>query len=254
MKFLLFIPLFLSIVKPINLYAQKDKFLSVSYIKEHDQLLDTSKVKAYKKMIGKMNELVINYSKHISYELLIHNDQSIFYTKPLNLDASNQLGPLKELASSIGGVGGKFYVNKKDSVFLHEEHFLNEIFLLKMELKKWKVTDEFKLINNYRCYKAITEDTVFTLDGSQKSKVIAWFSPELPSFFGPANYYGLPGLILELKKDNMKLRAIKIQFSKAQKKRIKPLNKGIRITKEKLRELAKQRAMEMFPSAFKKKH
>ncbi|HMW37882.1 MAG: GLPGLI family protein [Saprospiraceae bacterium] len=60
---------------------------------------------------------------------------------------------------------------------------------------KWKILNEIKEVAGYVCMKAETMDTVRNL------KITAWFTHEIPISLGPENYYGLPGLILELSKN-----------------------------------------------------
>jgi len=64
----------------------------------------------------------------------------------------------------------------------------------------WKITDEEKEINGYKVRKAVT-DSYFLLDDPLDDfygKAIAWFTTDIPIPVGPARYYGLPGLIVEL--------------------------------------------------------
>jgi len=64
----------------------------------------------------------------------------------------------------------------------------------------WKITDEEKEINGYKVRKAVT-DSYYLLDDpldEHYRKAIAWFTTEIPIPVGPARYYGLPGLIVEL--------------------------------------------------------
>lgn len=73
--------------------------------------------------------------------------------------------------------------------------------LLKKEnaIYNWQITTESKKINNYLCYKAFLEEPYVNRKGEMKiNTTIAWFAPSLPFSFGPKNYYGLPGLIIEL--------------------------------------------------------
>jgi GLPGLI family protein len=237
MKFL-FLFIFLGLAGiPENIFAQKDKLLSITYVKDFHFKIDTNKVKSHKKEIEKLNSLLTEYSKEVSYQLLINNNHSLFSQNKPKMDKSDY--GFKELAGSIGNTNGRFYVNKKNAVYLHENHF----------------GDEFKFIDNFKCYKATSEDTVTNAKGKVFTfKVTAWFCPELPSLFGPAGYFGLPGLILELDNSKMTLRATKVLFSKAHKKNIKPLKKGVKLTKKEYDKFVKEKAKEMFPNYFKKKN
>lgn len=90
------------------------------------------------------------------------------------------------------------------TVFRSVERFGLGPFLLVSTLENgaytaWVITDETKEISGYLCVKAIRMDIdIDAKNDNRKSPVIAWFTPELPFSFGPQNYGGLPGLILEL--------------------------------------------------------
>lgn len=67
------------------------------------------------------------------------------------------------------------------------------------EIYNWKITTETKNIDSYLCYKASCFKSLIGRDGKEKSiQITAWFAPSLPYSFGPKDYNGLPGLILEL--------------------------------------------------------
>lgn len=52
------------------------------------------------------------------------------------------------------------------------------------------------------CYKAIYSYEYIARGNQIKTKTItAWFAPSLPFSYGPIEFHGLPGLILELNKD-----------------------------------------------------
>jgi len=61
---------------------------------------------------------------------------------------------------------------------------------------KWKILNELREIEGYICMKAETTDTI-------KNQIIhAWFTDQIPHNGGPEGYSGLPGLILEIDKNN----------------------------------------------------
>ena len=248
-KILSYILLVTFISNSKNVFSQKDVFLNITYVKEYRSKLDTSITKSFKNEIGALNSLLTKYSKEISYQLTIANEHSLFSINEFKMDNPNF--NFKEVAGSIGGTGGKFYVNKKEGMYLNQFHFMGDDFLIKIEAKKWKITNEFKFISDFKCYKATSEDTVTNNIGVFKSKVIAWFCPDLPSFFGPAGYFGLPGLILELDNSKMKLRATKIDFSKTKNAAIKPLKKGNKLTEKEFNDLTEKKARALFPKSFK---
>ena len=91
-----------------------------------------------------------------------------------------------------------------DNVLVHNKTKLN-----------WKIENESKKIDDYICYKATLVEKYKNRMNEEKHKtIVAWFCPEIPYSFGPNEYYGLPGLILELEKDENKYVAKKITLSK----------------------------------------
>lgn len=61
---------------------------------------------------------------------------------------------------------------------------------------KWKILNEIKEVAGYVCMKAETIDTI------KNQKIIAWYTSEIPVSLGPESYGGLPGLILEIDKND----------------------------------------------------
>ena len=55
----------------------------------------------------------------------------------------------------------------------------------------------------------------------------AWFAPSLPYSFGPKNYYGLPGLILELTEGSTTYIVTKIELSNKNISVVQPRGKTI---------------------------
>lgn len=98
---------------------------------------------------------------------------------------------------------------------------------------KWKITDETKIINGYKVKKAITGS--IELDKSSDyyyGNVVAWFCPDLPIPSGPARYYGLPGLILELTYESFPDKYVMKRIDFENTDEVKSINKGISIKKE----------------------
>lgn len=77
----------------------------------------------------------------------------------------------------------------------------------------WHLIDETKKIGDNRCQKAIYSKIVESssffsgMEEMEKVKdtinVVAWFAPQIPVSHGPADFWGLPGLILELQNHGM---------------------------------------------------
>lgn len=77
----------------------------------------------------------------------------------------------------------------------------------------WIITSESKDIDNYKCYKATYSYEVTNANKKVITRSItAWFSPSLPYAYGPKNFGGLPGLILELTYVNITFLATSIEL------------------------------------------
>lgn len=55
----------------------------------------------------------------------------------------------------------------------------------------WIFWDDMKLVLGYKCKPALTIN-------EKNDSTLVWFTPEIPEPYGPAGFYGLPGLILEV--------------------------------------------------------
>lgn len=71
---------------------------------------------------------------------------------------------------------------------ISKTHYLVEDNFPKME---WKLSPEKKIIQHLICYKATTS--------FRGRNWTAWYAPEIPIMYGPWKFYGLPGLIVEIK-------------------------------------------------------
>ncbi|HJY12372.1 MAG TPA: GLPGLI family protein, partial [Flavobacterium sp.] len=80
-------------------------------------------------------------------------------------------------------------------------YYINNGMLVKQNVKDkdWSISTESKKIGDYLCYKAVYLKSYMNSKGKNITiPITAWFAPELPYRYGPKEYYGLPGLILEL--------------------------------------------------------
>lgn len=173
--------------------------------------------------------------------------------------------------------GGPQYKNVKDQQLLQEQEFFGKQFLVKDELKKldWKMGTETKQIGQYMCFKATATKTVDEFDwrsmrrrnnnndtakaaDSTKTtnpldeievpktiEVVAWYTPQIPVNQGPGEYWGLPGLILEVNADRTTILCTKIVLNPADKEDIKKPSKGKEITQEEYNKTVKEKTEEM---------
>ena len=158
------------------------------------------------------------------------------------LEAPGGQGGFGKWGSSFSA--GLQYKNIKSQQFLQDQEFFGKQFLISDSLVKldWKLGTETKLIGQYICMKATAIKPVDEFDWRsmrKKSKpkdakkdeekkdsttttitedieipkeieVTAWYTPQIPVSQGPGDFWGLPGLILEVNTDKTTILCSKI--------------------------------------------
>ncbi|WP_264526183.1 GLPGLI family protein [Flavobacterium sp. N502536] len=206
-----------------------------------------------KKMLEKT--FILNFDKSAS-----------IYKEEEKLDApGQQAGGMRVMVNSFMGGGGTFYKDVKSKTYTVDKEFMGKEFLVIDSLPKlnWKMEAETKQIGGYTCYKATAikepsktdfrnlrpkekedkkpeakKDDVGKTSGETKTNfadnfempkeiiITAWYSPEIPVNQGPENYWGLPGLILEVNDGRTTILCSKIVLNAKDKAEIKPSKKG----------------------------
>lgn len=176
-----------------------------------------------------------------------------------------QGGGMRIMMNSFMGGGGTFYKDVKSKSYTVDKEFMGKEFLVVDSLPKlkWKMESETKQIGGYTCYKATAvkeasktdfrnfrpknnndkkaedkkEDAKKTAsetktnfeDNFEMPKevlITAWYTPEIPVNQGPENYWGLPGLILEVNDGRTTILCSKIVLNAKEKTVIKAPAKG----------------------------
>ena len=97
-----------------------------------------------------------------------------------------------------------FFVDNQKNISLHQVDIFGQLFVIDKDSFRyeWNLSKEKKKILGYTCLKAI--GTIKEYNPMTKQTlthtVTAWYSPKFPGLFGPAEYFGLPGLVLEASK------------------------------------------------------
>ena len=170
-----------------------------------------------------------DYANSQKFELTFNKKKSSFkHIQQLstNTDFDNKMENIAKAAFTSYDI----YINYeiKSEIYIQNDGVLVEN---KYNEAKWEITTESKVISNYLCYKAILKiPLVNRYKENIIQEIVAWFAPSLPYSYGPKNFYGLPGLILELTENKTTFLAAKILLSD------KELNidfpKGKTVTKE----------------------
>ena len=174
--------------------------------------------------------------------------------------------PTSSMQIVVAGSGASniLYKNIKEERFANKRDMMGKLFLVKDNLEKldWKLEDETKKIGNYTCYKATAkrmgqriqnmristndeEEEEVTEPEEEEITITAWYTPEIPVSNGPENYWGLPGLILEINDGDQSILCTKIVLNPKKKVNISEPKKGKVVTEEKYEQIVEKKMKEM---------
>ncbi|WP_396179182.1 GLPGLI family protein [Flavobacterium sp.] len=176
-----------------------------------------------------MVKSLIEMAKTQKYELKFNSNFSSFMQVE-SLDNGQYDENLLRSAKSVYATLDSYFIDgtKKELITKTDDNILVKSDAI---ASGWKISTETKMIDTYLCYKATYTSEFVARNNKIKTKTItAWFAPSLPFPYGPIEFHGLPGLILELNKDYTTYLAKKIVFVNQELKTDFP--KGKTITKD----------------------
>jgi GLPGLI family protein len=235
-------------------YYSKNLFKEINSIGDNSKEKDPEMQKMLEEALKNASEkqYTLSFNKH---ECIYEENQTLEKPKPKN-DAMM-------VRVSFSGAGKKYLNLKTKTEIIEDEIFETEFLIINPLLQtNWQLIDETKKIGEYTCYKAqvvipVSEkelqnykdflkqnekkQTLFQIKEPKPKTVIAWYAPEIPVSFGPNNYFGLPGLILEIKEDEMIIMCTKVQFGNTNKGTIKVPQNGKKVTQKEFDEIQKEK-------------
>jgi GLPGLI family protein len=222
-----------------------------------------ARIQGNKDMTPDMQKMIEDRMKSMfekTYQLFFSRTTSV-YKEEEKLEAAGQNQGFRMMSNMMGS-GGSFYKNTKDKTYTVDKEFMGKEFLIQDSLPNlaWKLESETKQIGGYNCFKATAireasktdfrnfrmkkkedekkEETGKTnlmdeLDLPKEITITAWYTPEIPISQGPENYWGLPGLILEVNDGKTTILCSKVVLNLKDKIEIKAPTKGEEITQKK---------------------
>lgn len=152
--------------------------------------------------------------------------KSVFY-----VDNTMESGRKRKMNITKVKIGkGIFFIDNTKSEIVNQKNSFDKDFEVIYPNNKWNVTQETKKIGKYICYKATTEIKREGRWGKKSIPVTAWFTTDLPYRFGPKQYSGLPGMILELTEGDLTFYAQKIKLNQIGLKLKEKNQKGNKVT------------------------
>ena len=162
-----------------------------------------------------------------------------------------------QIVIQTGNENRLLYKNIGEQSFIEEEDLMGKPFLVQDSLRAydWELTGNTKKIGEYEVqeakYSRIVDSKRFSMgmEEMEVSKdtinVTAWFAPQIPVSHGPADFWGLPGLILELQNEGMTYIAERIVLNPSEPVEIEVPKKGEKIGREAYRALADEKMKDM---------
>ena len=178
-----------------------------------------------------------------SIHVLYFNSEQSFYTE----DSSKKEAQSEHLKTAIykanyykvpKPVIKQTHYNLTQKKRMDQVEFMTRSFLVTSDAstQSWKLTPKRKKVLDYVCMGAelkVGEETI-----------IAWFSPEIPISTGPGAYYGLPGVILGLEKnEEVFLLATSVELNVSEAFPSLP-NKGQKLSNEKFDAIVQEKWVE----------
>lgn len=88
-------------------------------------------------------------------------------------------------------------------------------------------------------------DPLSEVETPKTVEVVAWYTPQIPINQGPDDYWGLPGLILEVSADRTTILCTKIVMNPEEKEEIEKPEKGDEVTQAEYNEIITKKMQEM---------
>lgn len=201
---------FLLLVLISSLYLNAQTSGYVKYESEIvSQVIDTSKIKNdnVKQMMLQTVQKMKKDMPSASYELKFSSKKSIFkMKKKMSVDNAIDFDNI----AGFSDADGEFYTDLGKELSLRKIKAWNNEYIIRSNFSKWNIMDGKSKIFGFQCLKATTQKQ---LDNGDIIEVVAWFAKDIPFNFGPKDYAGLPGLILEIEERGIRFYAIEIDLN-----------------------------------------
>lgn len=131
------------------------------------------------------------------------------------------------------------YTDLQKNTMTEQRNIFGRPFRIEHELDggEWKLTNEQRDILGYTCMKAVR--------GPDTLQTVAWFTPQIPVSAGPATYGQLPGIVLEVQRDNITITAKEVLAELTEPELMVPPTKGKKVSEEEFDRIQEEKLKEM---------
>ena len=188
--------------------------------------------------IREQMKLINKSANELSFRLEFNSNKSRFLGDK-QISKPNDGLNLK-MAEIVTNYNDIIFYDKSLKEITKKTEFAGQKFLVitNTKMNDWHLSKETIKINKYTCYKAIKKEIIEGRWGSKTIDIVAWYTPEIPVNYGPDGYLGLPGLILQLERNNIITYLTKISFGSNLE--IEKPKKGKKVTKEEFDKIVKE--------------
>lgn len=246
--------------------------LIMLFVTNHIQAQDFQGIATYKshrKLDLKIDEEKVNSEMQKSIQEQLKKQFQQEYTLEFNRNESiyKRVEKLdRPSAPSSSGITIKIsqgsdilYKNIQENRYSNKTEISGKIFLIKdtLQSKKWQLVNETKYIGEYACFKAFFEEEYTTKtitdegkfeDVTKQRTITVWYTPQIPISSGPEDYFGLPGLILEINDGEMTLICSKIILNPKESFTIAEPDKGKEVSQKEFDDIQEKKNKEMMES------
>lgn len=202
--------------------------------------------------------------------ILTFDRTSSFYVEDEQLEAPSASGGRGGgFFRMMSSDAGKHYKNIMDVNYTKQVEMFGKLFLIKDDLEKleWQMGSETKKIGNYTCYMATVTKQIDTstsggfrrmfrgrrgngentekIEVPSERTITAWYTLDIPISQGPGEYWGLPGLILEVNDDRTTLICTKIVMNAQDRITVEPPKKGKEVSQKEYDGIRAEKIKEM---------
>lgn len=243
-------------------FQGKATYFSKYIYKSEKKLTDEVDKIREDKELDEAFKIAMKKSSEKTFTLLFNKHEAVYEENEELEKPSAPSGGFSVSISMTGG--GKKYMNTKEKISLEEDEVFEKEFLIEEPLVQpdWKLINESKKIGEYSCFKAelivpVTDvqkqnyqdflkreekkPALFKMEEPKDKVITAWYTPEIPMSFGPDNYWGLPGLILEINEENMIILCSKVVLNTKSKLNVKRPKKGDKVSQKEFDAIQKKK-------------
>lgn len=204
------------------------------------------------------NQMIAQLKKQFQREYTLNfNSTESVYSEVAKLDAPAPAASTGGINIVVAGNTDVLYRNVAKNIMVRESEIMGKPFLIKdaLEPLEWKLEKETKTIGQYTCMKATFTEEVTDVMYSSESDTIsevkklrtttAWYTLDIPVNHGPSEFWGLPGLVLEINDGEQSILCSKIVLNPEKAIKITAPKTGKVVSREEFEAIQEKKMKEM---------